>query len=62
MIRIKFVCPECKKEMIIKTKAGEKPAVPKCCNKDMVRQFGKVELGDTVDEQMIHIAQQMLYS
>lgn len=62
MIKAKYVCSECKKEVIVKFKAGETPACPKCCNKDMIRQYGTVKLGDTVDEQMIHLAQSMLYS
>lgn len=56
MIKAKYVCPECKKEVIVKFKAGETPACPKCCNKDMIRQYGTIKLGDTVDEQMIHLA------
>ena len=61
-MRVKYICSECKKEAIVKFKAGETPACPKCCNKDMIRQYNNVKLGDTVDEQMIHIAQQVLYS
>lgn len=59
-----FKCNECNKEKVISFESGKKPECPICekCNKPMKRQFKNVEIGDVVDDMMIHYGQSTLYS
>lgn len=63
MIRAKYICPDCNKEVVVKFKAGETPSVPKCesCKKDMTRQFGTINIGEVTSDEMIHLGQKMLF-
>lgn len=64
MIRAKFICPQCKKETVVKFNAGKTPETPECedCKLEMIRQFGKINLGEITSDEMIHLGQKMLYS
>lgn len=63
MAKAIFKC-ECGEVLKVDFKLGEKPEAPKCpkCGKTMTRQFGSIETGDVVDDEMLHLGQTMLYS
>ena len=63
MIRTKFVCPDCKKEITVKFSAGTIPETPRCndCEREMIRQYGKINLGEVTSDEMIHLGQKMLF-
>lgn len=63
MIRAKFVCPDCKKEITVKFSAGTIPETPRCsdCEREMIRQYGKINLGEVTSDEMIHLGQKMLF-
>ena len=63
MAKAIFKC-ECGEVKTVDFEIGKKPETPKCekCGKEMKRQFGKVEVGDVVEDEMLHLGQTMLYS
>lgn len=64
MIRAKYQCPVCKKEEVIKFKTGTIPEAPRCnnCEKEMIRQYGTINIGEVTSDEMIHLGQKMLYN
>lgn len=64
MAKAIFKCNECNEVEEVNFNIGEKPQVPKCpkCGKDMKRKMGNVEMGDVVEDEMLHLGQTMLYS
>ncbi len=57
-----FRCPKCGATKEVKFKTGEKPQPPKCnCGDEMIRSFGKVQIGDVVSDEMLDLGQTMLY-
>ena len=64
MIKAKFICPKCNKTEVIKFNIGEAPQAPKCseCSIEMIREYKKIDLGDIVSDDMLHLGQKMLYS
>lgn len=60
----KFKCPKCGKVVDVSFETGEKPVAPTCddCKETMKRQFTNIEVGDVVDDMMMHFGHTMLYS